>query len=175
MKPKLQHAKNYSSLPFQLMESLFWISAFPLTFMWIMYQRKSHITKQAWKLREKPLHPPSNMTKINNKCAKLEQTANSSRSFISTEVQLLLLHDPVGHRWSWRSLRGSPPDWEPNSPWQQQFDVYNDLKKKSKMKKQPSPPCLLSYHDWIYSSTDPGSCSTKATGLWPHGSGDKPE
>lgn len=97
-----------------------------------MYQRKSHITKQSWKLRDKPLHLPSNMTKINNKSAKLEQTASSSRSFISTEVQLLLLHDPVGHKWSWRSLRGSPPDWEQNSPPQQQFDVCSDLTKQAK-------------------------------------------
>lgn len=172
VKPRLQYAKNYNSLLSQLRESLFWISAFTLTFMWIMHQRKSHVTKQSWKMREKPLPLPSNMRKINSK--------STASSFLSTELQLLLFHDPVGHRWSWRPLRGWPPDWRAKFTITTATGCLWWLNKTTKMplswrSSQVFPVCSHGKAGFAHQSSEPGSCSTKGTGLWPLGSGDEPE
>ena len=106
-------------------------------------------------MRGKPLHLPDSTIKINN-TPKLEGPAKSSRPFFTTEVQLPALHGPVAHGWSWRALRGSPPDREPNSPSQLQVDAYVSLTKWPKclcLAEAASPGCLLSYQDWICSST----------------------
>lgn len=129
-------------------------------------------SEKIMKMREKPLPLPSNMRKINNK--------STASSFLSTGLQLLLFHDPVGHRWSWRPLRVWPPDWGAKCTITTATGCLWGLNKTTKMplswrSSQVLPVCSRGRAGFAHQPSEPGSCSSKGTGLWPLGSGDEPE